>query len=90
MPCYDGRDQEDAIAAARRHDAMTAMLCGVMNTEKRALQLAVEWCSHHALADKLRKGVKYDWQDTRIGEALRKCDEVCDRAHAELCTAHQE
>lgn len=85
MPCRDGREQEDQERTKRRQDAMTAILCGVMQSDKRALEFAAEWCGHHAEADGLRKGVKYDWQDKRILEALAKCDAVCERAYQALC-----
>lgn len=85
MPCTDGREAYEAELDSRRRDALTALLCGVMNTDKRALEFAVEWCTHHAVIDQLRKAVKYNWQDQRIFDARHKCDEVLDRAHAALC-----
>lgn len=85
MPCTDGGDEDDRIDAKRRHDAMTAMLCGVMSADKHALSYATEWCTHHAQVDLLRRDVRYDWEDKRIKECLRRCDEVADRAHAALC-----
>jgi hypothetical protein len=87
MPCYDGRERESDERASRHQSAMTALLCGVMRQSTIAGTLAAEWCAFHFQIDELRKLVKYDWQDRRIGKLHENCDAVLDRAHAMLCTS---
>jgi hypothetical protein len=85
MPCHDGREAEWAELERRQRDAMTALLCGVMNHDPKAIDLADRWATHHRRVDTLRKSVRYDWQNEDISRELAACDRILEAAHKALC-----
>jgi hypothetical protein len=85
MPCYDGREAESRKLAARHHDAMTALLCGVLEANPGALTLAHGWFYHHRKIDEYRKHVKYDSDDKRIEREQGYCDTILEQAYLALC-----
>lgn len=86
MPCYDGREEQDRKDGARRYDAMTALLCGVLKRNAQALSIARMWEAHHERVDLYRSGVKYDFEDPRIRDSLDQCNNVLDQAYKALCS----
>ena len=84
MPCPDGREESDRLEANRHHDAMIALLCGVMNGTKSAPILAARWVNHHNRIDMhMRNGVS-KW-DPRVEHLQKCCDKVLEEAYEELC-----
>lgn len=82
MPCYDDTpDRENAI----ERNAMTAILCGVMDSEPRALSFAYQWHQHHKEIDRRRKLVKWDHEDPEIRKMRDNCFAVLKAAHDALC-----
>ena len=87
MPCPDGREEEDRLTANRHHDAMIALLCGVMSQPPgptTAYHLARVWCGHHRRIDMhMANGV--DKWDDRVMSLHKMCDEILEEAYQELC-----
>ncbi len=86
MPCHDGREEQDRKDRARRYDALTALLCGVLQGKEDAILLGQSWRLWHDVVDEHREFVKYDFEDPRILEALNNCDKILDEAYNQLCT----
>lgn len=87
MPCPDGREEEDRLTANRHHDAMIALLCGVMSQPPgphTAYHLARRWCNHHVRIDKHMANGVSKW-DPRVEHLRKCCDKVLEEAYQELC-----
>lgn len=85
MPCYDNRAELDSVNTRRRYDAMTAILCGTMNQDPRACELATRWHEHHKRIDRLRAKFVGDRDHPQIETELAGCDRVLDEAYELLC-----
>jgi hypothetical protein len=75
MPCSSGYEEIDK----RREDAVTALLCGVMNRDSKAIELAAEWARHHNNSEEAESRHASGYHDRQ--RAL----EVLDRAYEALC-----
>ena len=84
MPCPDGREEEDRLTANRYHDAMIALLCGVMNGKGNAPILAAKWVNHHNRIDMHMANGVSKWDD-RVEHLQKCCDEILEEAYRELC-----
>jgi hypothetical protein len=76
MPCYDGQDAENRIHDQKLKNALTALLCGVMRGDARAIAAADQWHVLHCEIDQRRSKVDYDWRDAEIGKLRGHADNV--------------
>lgn len=87
MPCADPHEESDRLTANRHHDAMTALLCGVVGQPPGphpAYEIARRWCGHHRRIDMhLANGVS-KW-DSRVMDLNKACNEILEEAYQELC-----
>lgn len=85
MPCHDEQDDRGEYSLKIKN-ALTAMLCGVMRMDQTMVGAAQEWFQLHEQIDHRRRGVRWDWQDARIGELQLRADEVLLGAYSRTLT----
>lgn len=88
MPCVDGREREGEERRQRDIDALSALLCGVLDKKSsRVQELADEWFWWHQQLDVARRERPTGQFNLDHAREYRDgVSRVLAKAHKELCT----